>query len=199
MSELDSEVISGLLRHSLKAGKQPYVTVASNSMLPLLRRGDQIQLTDVPPEELQPGDIIVLGAPVELIVHRFWGLHRRDGAPGLLTKGDHLIHFDPSVPAAALIGRVIRRQREDRQLNLTDGIGRWLNQRLAGAYLDVFEREPLPPESPFWEMANVVLTPHAGDAVSDWELRFANFFADNLQRWQSGEPLLNGVDVGAGY
>jgi signal peptidase I len=131
MSELDSEVISGLLRHSLKAGKQPYVTVASNSMLPLLRRGDQIQLTDVPPEELQPGDIIVLGAPAELIVHRFWGLHRRDGAPGLLTKGDHLIHFDPSVPAAALIGRVIRRQREDRQLNLTDGIGRWLNQRLA--------------------------------------------------------------------
>jgi phosphoglycerate dehydrogenase-like enzyme len=74
-----------------------------------------------------------------------------------------------------------------------------LNQRLAGAYLDVFEREPLPPESPFWEMANVVVTPHAGDAVSDWELRFANFFADNLERWRSGEPLLSEVDVGAGY
>lgn len=74
-----------------------------------------------------------------------------------------------------------------------------LNRRLAGAHLDVFEREPLPPESPFWEMANVVVTPHAGDAVSDWELRFANFFADNLQRWLSGESLHNEVNVAAGY
>jgi len=74
-----------------------------------------------------------------------------------------------------------------------------LGQRLAGAHLDVFEREPLPPESPFWEMANVVVTPHAGDGASDWELRFANFFADNLQRWLVGEPLLNEVNVLAGY
>jgi signal peptidase I len=133
MSELDSAVVSGLLRQSLMEGKQPYVTVASNSMLPLLRRGDQIQLSGVPPEELQPGDIIVLGAPAELTVHRFWGFQRGKGEPGLLTKGDHLIYFDPSVPAVALIGRVIRRQRRNRQLDLTDGIGRWLNQRISDA------------------------------------------------------------------
>jgi len=131
MSELDSAVVSQLLRHSLKEGKKPYVTVSSNSMLPLLRRGDQIQLTDVTLEELQPGDIIVLGAPVELMVHRFWGFLRRESDPGLLTKGDHLIHFDPSAPAVALIGRVIRRQRGNRELNLTTGFGRWLNQRIS--------------------------------------------------------------------
>lgn len=71
--------------------------------------------------------------------------------------------------------------------------------RLAGAHLDVFEREPLPATSPFWEMPEVMITPHAADLVSDWERRFAEFFADNLQRWLTDQPLLNVVDVRAGY
>jgi hypothetical protein len=37
------------------------------------------------------------------------------------------------------------------------------------------------------------------DAVSDWETRFAQFFADNLQRWMDGEALLNQVDPARGY
>ncbi|MDH3712760.1 MAG: hypothetical protein OET44_02805 [Gammaproteobacteria bacterium] len=44
-----------------------------------------------------------------------------------------------------------------------------------------------------------VVTPHAGDAVNDWELRFADYFADNLRRWLSGESLPNEVNVSAGY
>ena len=65
--------------------------------------------------------------------------------------------------------------------------------RLAGAYLDVFETEPLPDESPLWTMPNVLVTPHASDNVHGWPRRFATLFADNLDRWRTGEPLLNVV------
>lgn len=65
--------------------------------------------------------------------------------------------------------------------------------RLAGAYLDVFEEEPLPAEHALWRMDNVLITPHAADQVEDWPRRFAAFFADNLERWLNGRPLLNEV------
>ncbi len=63
--------------------------------------------------------------------------------------------------------------------------------RLGGAYLDVFETEPLPPESPLWGLDNLILTPHCADAVADWESRLADFFLDNLERRLTGRPLLN--------
>ena len=62
---------------------------------------------------------------------------------------------------------------------------------VGGAYLDVFETEPLPAESPLWEMENVFITPHSSDAVTDWPERFGVHFADNLQRWCAGQPLDN--------
>lgn len=71
--------------------------------------------------------------------------------------------------------------------------------RLSGAALDVFATEPLPPESPFWEMANVVVTPHASGDAFDWHMRVADLFCDNLERWISGAPLENIVDPTAGY
>ena len=64
---------------------------------------------------------------------------------------------------------------------------------LGGAYLDVFEIEPLPAESPLWAMRNVLVTPHSSDNVHGWPRRFASLFADNLDRWRAGEPLLNRV------
>ena len=65
------------------------------------------------------------------------------------------------------------------------------SDHLGGAYLDVFETEPLPAESPLWTMRNVILTPHASDNIVGWPRRFAELFADNLERWRAGEPLLN--------
>ena len=62
---------------------------------------------------------------------------------------------------------------------------------LGGAYLDVFETEPLPAESPLWTMPNVLITPHASDSIHDWPRLFGALFADNLDRWRAGEPLLN--------
>ena len=64
---------------------------------------------------------------------------------------------------------------------------------LAGAYLDVFETEPLPAESALWAMPNVLITPHSADNIHGWPRRFAELFADNLDRWRAGEPLLNRV------
>ena len=64
-------------------------------------------------------------------------------------------------------------------------------KQIGGAYLDVFNREPLPLSSSLWELKNVILTPHHCDAVSDWHQRFADFFASNLQRWLQQESLEN--------
>ena len=65
--------------------------------------------------------------------------------------------------------------------------------RLSGAYLDVFQQEPLPASHPLWQMDNVLITPHAADCVVDWPRRFAAFFADNLERWMNGQALVNEV------
>jgi len=70
---------------------------------------------------------------------------------------------------------------------------------IAGAGLDVFEEEPLPPDSPLWDMPNVMITPHrAGDSRRSHE-RFMDLFCENLRRYVAGEALLNVVDKEAGY
>ena len=71
--------------------------------------------------------------------------------------------------------------------------------RIAGAALDVFDHEPLPPESPFWTLDNVLITPHTA-AVTEklWDRHYAQI-ADNLRRFVSGQPLLNQVDKKRGY
>ncbi|MCB2053594.1 MAG: D-2-hydroxyacid dehydrogenase [Geminicoccaceae bacterium] len=63
--------------------------------------------------------------------------------------------------------------------------------RLRGVYLDVFEEEPLPPQSPLWSHEKVLLSPHCADQVADWPQRHAAFFMDNLERRLSGRPLRN--------
>jgi phosphoglycerate dehydrogenase-like enzyme len=71
--------------------------------------------------------------------------------------------------------------------------------RIRGAALDVFEIEPLPPESPLWDMDNVLLSPHCTDHTRDWLADAANFFLEQLTRWRAGQPLKNVVDKRAGY
>ncbi len=65
--------------------------------------------------------------------------------------------------------------------------------RIAGAYLDVFEVEPLPTSSPLWELPNVILTPHAAALSAGLRARQAEIFLANLERWARGEPLANVV------
>ncbi|MBX9700583.1 MAG: D-2-hydroxyacid dehydrogenase [Acetobacteraceae bacterium] len=62
---------------------------------------------------------------------------------------------------------------------------------LCGAFLDVFRAEPLPAESPFWDLPNVILCPHSAAAVEGLPAAVTEIFCDNLRRWIAGETLRN--------
>ncbi|HWQ28882.1 MAG TPA: D-2-hydroxyacid dehydrogenase, partial [Dehalococcoidia bacterium] len=70
---------------------------------------------------------------------------------------------------------------------------------IGGAALDVFEREPLPPDSPLWGMPNVLVSPHVSGSSAHYDDLAADIFADNLRRYLAGEPLRNRVDPVLGY
>ena len=65
--------------------------------------------------------------------------------------------------------------------------------RLAGAYLDVFEIEPLPQSSPLWSLVSVIVTPHAAALSAGNQARQAEIFLANLRRHAQGLPLANVV------
>ncbi len=83
-----------------------------------------------------------------------------------------------------------------------DAIIRALQQnKIAGAALDVFETEPLPPDNPLWDLQNVLISPHCTDRTSDpdWLDLSMRVFVDNFDRYVKGEALMNLVDKKAGY
>jgi glyoxylate/hydroxypyruvate reductase len=70
---------------------------------------------------------------------------------------------------------------------------------LGGAALDVFRREPLPADSPFWQLPNVLITPHSmSTAIGENDL-LVDLFCDNLERYLARQPLRNVVDKRRGY
>jgi len=70
---------------------------------------------------------------------------------------------------------------------------------LAGAGLDVVEHEPLPPDSPLWDVPEILISPHvAGFDDLIWERQY-ELYSENLRRYVAGEPLLGMVDKGKGY
>lgn len=70
---------------------------------------------------------------------------------------------------------------------------------LAGAGLDVMEKEPLPPDSPLWDVPEILISPHvAGFDDLLWERQY-ELYSENLRRYFAGEPLLGLVDKQKGY
>jgi D-2-hydroxyacid dehydrogenase (NADP+) len=139
--------------------------------------------------------------------HEQWGVER---LPELLERSDWVVLAAPLTAAThGLIGpgEIARMKRDAVLVNL--GRGRLVDQaaltealvagRIAGAALDVFEREPLPADSPLWTLPQVIVTPHISGLGSRlWE-RAVELFARNLRAFVAGEPLVNVVDKRAGY
>jgi glyoxylate/hydroxypyruvate reductase len=71
--------------------------------------------------------------------------------------------------------------------------------RLAGAALDVFATEPLPADSPLWDMPNVLISPHSASTVHQENERIVDVFCENLRRYLDGRPLINLFERARGY
>ena len=91
------------------------------------------------------------------------------------------------LPRGARVINVARGEIIDQQA-LTAALA---SGRLSGAYLDVFDPEPLPADSPLWDMPGVIITPHNSSVASGNDGRVFAIFLDNLRRWSRGERLVN--------
>ena len=149
------------------------------------------------------------------------GVRRKpDGEPGVVGPDDwrgRLGEFDWIILAAAATSETARLigRRELAALKPTAFIvniarGELIDQgalieaaktgRIAGAFLDVTDPEPAPPDDPIWTTPRIVLTSHAaGRAQTGMPARAAELFLQNLQRWRAGQPLQNVVDLKLGY
>jgi phosphoglycerate dehydrogenase-like enzyme len=72
-------------------------------------------------------------------------------------------------------------------------------RRIAGAAIDVFAEEPPPIGHPFYDLDNVILSPHVSGFLPSYDDRCADLFAENVRRFLGGAPLLNLVDRARGY
>ena len=74
-----------------------------------------------------------------------------------------------------------------------------LEKRLAGAVLDVFKTEPLPEDSPFWQMENVLVTPHSAGLSDNSSRKTVSLLCENITRFRAGRPLINQILKGEKY
>ena len=128
----------------------------------------------------------------------------------MLAKSDYVVLSPPLTSATTgMIGReqLAAMKRDAYLINVGRGplvdeaalVDALRERKIAGAALDVFDHEPLPPESPLWDLENLLITPHTGGMTEKmWERHYA-VFAENLRRFVAGQPLLALVDKSAGY
>ncbi len=100
-----------------------------------------------------------------------------------------------ALPAQAIVVNVGRGPVIDEEA-LVEAL---VTKRIAGAALDVFAREPLPPQSPLWKLDNVILSPHTAALSVHENARIVDLFVDNLRRYRTGEPLRSLVDTALFY
>jgi phosphoglycerate dehydrogenase-like enzyme len=128
----------------------------------------------------------------------------------VLDHADYVLLCTPVTPATTHIinQERLKKMKPDAYLiNVARGtlideaalIAALKERRIAGAALDVFEQEPLPADSEFWSLDNVLITPHTA-AVTErlWD-RHYEVIVENLRRFLDGRPLLNLVDKQRGY
>ena len=117
-----------------------------------------------------------------------------------LGEADHVINLLPDSPATRGVvnaSRIARFKRGARFHNI--GRGTTVDQQcliqalesghLGGAYLDVMDPEPLPPEHPLWRAPRCFITCHVGGGTADQDDRLVRHFLANLDRWEAGQPM----------
>ncbi len=168
--------IIAVRRHSeLESASRPTDVEGPAGIEPLL---DRVGGPETLPDLLAESDFIVLAAP-------------------LTPETENLIDAEALArikPGAWLINVARGRLIDERALlrALRDG-------ELGGAVLDTFRDEPLPPMSSFYDLPNVIVTPHTAWSSGRVLDRSVELFCDNLRRFASGDGLLNIVDPDAGY
>jgi phosphoglycerate dehydrogenase-like enzyme len=139
---------------------------------------DEVWTTDRLHDLLAASDVVVVAAPYTKQTHHLLGAAeiaamKPDAYLIVVSRGGIV---DEAALASAMLGG-----------------------HLAGAGLDVAEREPLPADSPLWELPNVIITPHLAGSSAQKERRCVEILRENLLRFGRGEPLVNVVDKRAGY
>jgi len=131
-------------------------------------------------------------------------MHPLAALPELLARCDWVVLACPLTPETRRIinaGTLARLPRGARLINVARGgvadeaavIAALRSGWLGGAYLDVFEHEPLPADSPLWDLPNAIVSPHNASASSGNDDRATRIFLANLVKWAQGKPLQNEV------
>ena len=126
----------------------------------------------------------------------------------LAQQADYLVAALPSTAASRhLIDAAVLRAMRRHAVLMNVGRGSAVDEDalvqalregwIAGAVLDVFQQEPLPPEHPLWTLPNVIITSHT--AALSFPEEVAPIFVDNYRRYVAGEPLEYRVDFERGY
>ena len=133
-----------------------------------------------------------------------------DALPALFTDADYVVLVLPSTPETqGMVGRAALGALKPSARLINVGRGSTLDQdalcdalregRIAGAALDVVVPEPLPADSPLWDVPNLIVSPHMAGDRAGWKRDVVELFMSNLERFQRSEPLLNVVDKNLGY
>lgn len=150
------------------------------------------------------GDELPLG---QLMLERVMG---PEGLPELLAESDFIVLAAPLTPETeGMIDEAALAGVKPGAWLINVARGRLIDERallralregpLGGAVLDTFREEPLPPGSPFYDMPNVIVTPHTAWSSGRVLDRSIELFCDNLRRFAIGEALVNVVDPTVGY
>ena len=132
-------------------------------------------------------------------------MHPPESLDDLLPRADFVIMTIPHTPTTEGLmdqGRLRRMKRSAFLINIGRGMTVHLDDlvaaleagEIAGAGLDVFEIEPLPPEHPLWSTPNVLITPHTAGFGPYLDDRRLDILLENCRRFAHGEPLRNIVD-----
>lgn len=139
---------------------------------------DQVYTTDQIEEVLPQADIIVAALPSTPATNRFFGKKEFS----LMRKSAFFIN----IARASVVD----------ENALLDALQ---NQTIAGAALDVFTKEPLPEDHPFWSMENVIISPHAASFTPDSWNRVLDLMKSNFIAFSQGEKLTNEINKTKGY